>query len=185
MKKILIVIISIILIISVLASCNKTQADDTVNEKPSNESTDVVVGNNAICLTVNGVKITPNKEAAPIIEALGEPLEYTETESCGFEGKDKTYKYNGFIIDTITLNNVEYIYIIQIVNDMTETDEGATIGMTSEEIQSIYKGKCKVDQSGHITVEFTNGLVSFFIKNGACNAISYQSTTLDHLQKEN
>ena len=58
-------------------------------------------------------------------------------------------------------------------------------GMTSEEIQNIYKGKCKVDQSGHITVEFTNGLVSFFIKNGACNAISYQSTTLDHLQKEN
>ena len=83
------------------------------------------------------------------------------------------------------MNNVEYIYIIQIVNDMTETDEGATIGMTSEEIQNIYKGKCKVDQSGHITVEFTNGLVSFFIKNGACNSISYQSTTLDHLQKDN
>ena len=41
-----------------------------------------------------------NTDVAPVIEALGEPLHYFESESCAFKGLNK-YTYGGFEISTI------------------------------------------------------------------------------------
>ena len=185
MKKTLILLLTITLILSLTVSCANSK--DTDNDKNDGTSTNdsnvnLTIGEDALSFSQNNIKITPNSEAKPIIEALGEPLEYSESASCGFEDMDKTYKYNGFVIDTVTTGGVEYIYIVQIINDMVSTPEGATIGMSLEEIQTAYNGKYEM-RDGHLTVSFTNGLMTCFIKNGVCTNITYESTTIPNLEK--
>ena len=187
MKKILILLLTLALILSVMASCSTPEDsgnDKNESEGSNNSGTDVVIGEDALGITENNVKVTPNSEAKTIIAALGEPLEYSESASCGFEDKDRTYKYNGFVIDTVTIKNVEYIYIVQIVNDMVSTPEGVSVGMTLKEIQDAYNGKYEM-RDGHVVVKFTNGLMTCFIKNGVCTNITYESTTIPNLQAEN
>ncbi len=183
MKKILILLLTLALVLSVAVSCaNKKENENNENEgnDQNNSGANLVIGDNALSFSSNNVKITPNSEAKPVIEALGEPVEYSESASCGFEDLDKTYKYNGFIIDTVTIKGVEYIYIVQIINDMVSTPEGASIGMTLEEIQNAYQGRYEM-RDGHVNVPFANGLMTCFIKNGVCTNITYESTTIPNL----
>lgn len=183
MKRILILFLILTLTMSVMVSCATPEDNDANNNEgatTNNSGANLVIGDDALKFVVNNVDITPNKEAKPVIEALGEPLDYTESASCGFEDKDRTYKYNGFVIDTVTIKGVEYIYVVQITNDMISTPEGASIGMSTKEIQAAYNGKCKLD-GGNVTVAFTNGLLTFFIKNDVCTNITYESTTIPNL----
>lgn len=183
MKRILILLLVLTLALSVLVSCATAEnSTDNKKEETTTNATgaNLVIGDNALSFTANNVKITPNLEAKPIIEALGEPLEYSESASCGFEDLDRTYKYNGFVIDTVTIQGKEYIYIVQIINDMISTPEGVTIGMSLNEIKAAYEGKYTI-KDGHLTVEFTNGLMTCFIKNGVCTNITYESTTISNL----
>ena len=43
--------------------------------------------------TNGSVTIEMNSDAAAVVEKLGEPLDYFESESCAFEGLDKVYTY--------------------------------------------------------------------------------------------
>ncbi len=185
MKKILVLLLAITMILTALVSCSNPQGNgnDGPDHTNDGESANITVAADAFKLEYNGVSISPNAEAKPIIEALGEPVDYAETPSCGFEDKDRTYQYNGFIIDTVVINGVEYVYFIQLTNDTVETAEGVYIGMTTSEITEIYANKCSVNNDGHIEVAFTGGRLSFFMKNGACTSIAYESTSISDLEK--
>ena len=176
-------LVAAIIIATALTSCMEapTFSDPSTTDPDQPKEYNILVGLDARFIKVNNVKITPNEKAQPIIEALGTPLEYKEDTSCAFEDKDRTYVYSGFIIQTITLGGVEYIYLVELSSDLVTTDEGAAIGMSIDEIKSIYKGKYKTDDNGHLIVEFENGQLFFFIKNGACTNITYESTTLPNL----
>ncbi len=189
MKRSIAVLIIILITVTALAACGNSTVNDGTNggneeNTTSAQGVNLVIGDDALNFTAdNNVEITPNKEAKPIIEALGEPLEYIETASCGFDDMDRTYKYNGFVIDTVTINGVEYIYTVEIINDLISTPEGAYIGMTLAEIKDIYAGKYKMED-GHVVVEFVNGSMRCFIKNDVCTSITYQSTTIPNLEEQ-
>ena len=186
MKKLFIILI-VILTASILASCANSASNANGGKEETttanNPGTTLTIGEDALNFTVgeNNVKITPNLEAKPVIEALGEPLEYIESPSCGFEGMDKTYKYNGFVIDTVTLSGTEFIYVVQITNDLVTTPEGVYVGMSADDIKAIYKDKFSI-VNNNVMVEFTNGIMTCFIKNGVCTNITYESTTIPNLQ---
>ncbi len=179
MKKILVLLLTIIIISSALISCADTSNSSGGSNGGAHEhnvTNALVVGEDALTFDTNGVKITPNAKAASILEALGEPLDYTESQSCAFPGKDRTYKYNGFIIQTIEdETGEEYIYFIELKSDLVSTPEGAYINMTLKEIQDIYKDKYEM-VDGHVVIRFTGGNMRCFIKNGVCKSITYEST---------
>ena len=75
MKRISVFLLATIMLLS-LVGCGSTDID------PQEEN---------FSFTYNGTKITLGAEAAPIIDALGEPRSYTEEPSCAFDGMDKTY----------------------------------------------------------------------------------------------
>lgn len=183
MKKILILLLAITMIMTVLVSCTNPQNDGGKDPSSGDETGSITVGSDSLKLEYNGVSIAPNAEAKPIIEALGTPVDFAETPSCGFEDKDRTYQYNGFIIDTVVVSGVEYVYFIQLTNDTVETAEGAYIGMSTDEISEIYGSKSSVNSSGHIEVSFSDGRLSFFMKNGVCTSIAYESTSIASLEK--
>lgn len=95
-------------------------------------------GADAFTFTYNDVSIDMNAEAAPVIEALGEPEGYTEQASCVFDGVDKTYSYSGFCISTYPKDGADYIYQLWFTDGQTATAEGVRIGDPESKVEQIY-----------------------------------------------
>ncbi|MCD8211433.1 MAG: hypothetical protein LUC17_00180 [Oscillospiraceae bacterium] len=89
-------------------------------------------------LTLDGVKIEMEAPAEPIVEELGEPKDFFESESCAFEGLDKEYTYSGFKLKTYPVDDVDYVSSVVFMDDTISTDEGITIGSTLEEVVEAY-----------------------------------------------
>ena len=92
--------------------------------------------------TYNGTRITLGAEAAPIVDALGEPRSYTEEPSCAFDGMDKTYYYGGFYLSTYPLDGKDYVYSIWFADDSVETEDGIRIGTTQAQVEGICGENC-------------------------------------------
>ena len=80
-------------------------------------------------MTYKNVKIIPGAEIAPIVAALGQPQNYMESPSCAFTGLDKIYTYPHFMIYSYPMNNVDYVYMVTLTDDIVSTDEGVKIGI--------------------------------------------------------
>jgi len=87
---------------------------------------------------LEGTEVKLNAEMAPIVEALGEPDNYFESESCAFQGLDKVYTYGSVVITTYPLEEIDYVYTIELKDDTVETAEGIYIGATKDDVTSAY-----------------------------------------------
>ena len=92
--------------------------------------------------TYNSTKITLGGEAAPIINALGEPKSYTEEPSCAFDGMDKTYYYGSFYLSTYPMDGKDYVYSIWFADDTVATEDGIRIGSTQAQAEAIFGANC-------------------------------------------
>lgn len=92
--------------------------------------------------TYNGTKITLGAEAAPIIDALGEPRSHTEEPSCAFDGMDKTYYYGSFYLSTYPMDGKDYVYNLWFADDGVATDEGIRIGSSQSQVEDAYGKEC-------------------------------------------
>jgi len=92
--------------------------------------------------TYKGILILPGAEAAPVLEALGEPKSYTEEPSCAFEGMDKTYYYGSFYLTSCTMDGKDYVNMLWFADDGVATDEGISIGSTRTQVEEVYGRDC-------------------------------------------
>lgn len=138
MKRISIILLAAVMLLS-LVGCGSTDID------PQEEN---------FTFTYNGTKITLGAEAAPIIDALGEPRSYTEEPSCAFEGMDKTYYYGSFYLSTYPMDGKDYVYNLWFADDGVSTDEGIRIGSTQSQVEDAYGKEC------------FNGTTSFVLTKG-------------------
>ena len=123
-----------------------------------NSFTDFAAEQDTLTFTYNGLEIAPHAEAAPVIEALGEPKSYTEETSCAFEGLDKTYYYGSFYLATYPMEGKDYVYTLWFADDTVTTAEGIRIGSPQSQVEEAYgadsfngsnsyvvtKGKCRL-----------------------------------------
>lgn len=152
MKKISILLLSAVML-SILTGCAPS------DPAPRQEG---------FTFTYNGIQITPDADAAPVIEALGEPKSYTEEPSCAFDGMDKTYYYGSFYLSTYPLDGTDHIYSIWFADDSVATDEGIRIGSTQAQVEDIYGANCfqgsnactQTQGDSKLTILLTDGLVS-------------------------
>ena len=118
--------------------------------------------------TYNGCQIALNADAAPVIAALGEPLNYTEEASCAFDGLDKTYGYGSFYLSTYPLDGNDHVYSIWFADDGVSTEEGIRLGDSQAEVESAYGTECfngtnvysLVKGESRLTILLTEGKVS-------------------------
>lgn len=157
MKRISVFLLATIMLLS-LVGCGSTDID------PQEEN---------FSFTYNGTKITLGAEAAPIIDALGEPRSYTEEPSCAFEGMDKTYYYGSFYISTYSLDGKDHIYNLWFADDGVATDEGIRIGSTQSQVEDTYGKDC------------FNGTTSFVLTKGQCKLmILIEDDTVSNIRYE-
>ena len=124
--------------------------------------------------TVQGVDILMHAPAAPILEALGEPVSYTEEASCAFTGLDKTYYYGGFYIQTYPMGDEDFIYSAWLVDDSSTTPEGIYIGATQAEVEAAY-GSDGFNGSNAYIMPGTTSTLTVIIDGGVVSSIQYDA----------
>ena len=123
--------------------------------------------------TYNGTIITLGAEAAPIIDALGEPRSYTEEPSCAFDGMDKTYYYGSFYLSTYPMGGKDYIYNLWFADDGVATGEGIRIGSTQSQVEDAYGEECFNGTSSLALTKGQSRLV-ILIEDGKVSSIRFE-----------
>ncbi len=161
MKKI-IPILLLITIVFLTASCGNKETKDDNNEKNMPEST--------YSLKTDERTIDLNTEFTK--DTYGEPLDYSETASCAFEGLDKTYTYEQYEITTYPKDDKEYIYSILLLDPNVKTTEGVAIDDSKDKMIEVY-GEDYQEEEGNYT--YTKGKTSivFVIQDDKIISIEY------------
>lgn len=137
MKKILSLILALTMVLA-LAACGGETSAETTAPVSGGELSPVTPDPNAWKYSVRGIDVQMHASAAPVLEALGEPVSYTEEASCAFTGLDKTYYYGGFYLQTYPLGEEDYIYSLWLVDDSSSTPEGIYIGSSKADVEAAY-----------------------------------------------
>lgn len=124
------------------------------------------------------VSVWADMDMKTVLEGLGEADTYFEAASCAFEGLDKTYTYAHFQIETYPDGEIDRVSSIVFLDDLAETAEGVSIGMTKEEMESAYGTDYAAD--GDMAVYTKDGMhLSFLVKDGKIESVQYDSAVLD------
>lgn len=153
---------------------NKENVNTPVQEEVKSDETkeDKTKEPSGYAFQYNGVSIYMNVDAAPIVDALGEPSNYFEAESCAFKGLDKTYTYPGFEITTYPLDDKDYISSVYLMDDTVSTPEGVYLGATFDDMKAAY-GDNYIESSGSYTYIKDESKLQFIVMNDEIISITY------------
>lgn len=121
----------------------------------------------------NGTEILPDAEAAPVLAALGTPVQTFEQDSCAYQGKDKIYTYSGFQVGVYPVNGVDKISFIYLLDNTVSTPEGIKIGSTAAQVMETY-GKDYEEQFGVYRYVLGNTQLVVSTTNKVVDGIEYQ-----------
>ena len=136
-------------------------------------STDIDPQEDNFSFTNNGIKITLGAEAAPVIDAMGEPRSYTEEPSCAFDGMDKTYYYGSFYLSTYPMDGKDYVYNLWFADDGVATDEGIRIGSSQSQVEDAYGKECFNGTNSFVLTKDHSRLL-ILIEEGTVSSIRYE-----------
>jgi len=119
-----------------------------------------------------GLTIKMGGPAAPIIQALGEPINYFESPSCAFDGIDKIYVYNGFELFTFPVDGEDFVLSVNLTDDSVTTNEGIYLGMALDKVIAAY-GEDYTQLLGQYTYSSGGATLSFLIENDKIVVITY------------
>lgn len=168
MKKILFTLI----LITLLVGCSKNNNNGNTIEN----NTQTAENTAGYQFDYQGVTMFMNDNAAAIVDALGEPIDYFEAPSCAFQGLDKIYYYSGFDLSTYPGTDGDYISAIEFTDDSVSTKEGIFIGNTRDEVIKTY-GNDYTGESGSLTYTKGKTKLNFLIENNAVTSINYEFIT--------
>lgn len=162
----------------IMAGCGSTE-DTTVDTKADKET--VGTANNestpdGFGIQIKGVSIVPNAKMDQIVEELGEPDNYFESESCAFQGLDKVYTYGSVIVKTYPEEGQDYVYTIELKDDTVTTAEGAYIGLSKEDIIASY-GNDGEDSGNALTYTKGSSVLAFIFEDEKVSSITYTAIT--------
>ncbi|ONI40370.1 hypothetical protein AN639_04985 [Candidatus Epulonipiscium fishelsonii] len=70
--------------------------------------------------------------------ALGTPISTMNAPSCHFEGNDTIYTYTDYTLYTYKEGNDDKLYLIELTTPSIQTQKGAKVGMSMDEITNMY-----------------------------------------------
>ena len=170
MKKIFALILALTMVLALAACGGDTAPETTAPAAKAPMAPDA----SSWKYTVRGVDILMHAEAGPILEALGEPVSYTEEASCAFTGLDKTYNYGGFFLNTYPIGDADYIYGVCLMDDSSTTPEGIYIGATQAEVEAAYGAEGFNGTNAYI-LKSTTTTLTIILDDGLVSSIQYDA----------
>ena len=171
MKKIFALILALTMVLTMAACGGETAPEPTA---PAAQNTPATPDAASWKYTVQGVDIMMHANAAPILKALGDPVNFTEEASCAFTGLDKTYYYGGFYLQTYPIGDEDYIFAAWLVDDSSATPEGIYIGATQAEVEAAY-GAESFNGSNAYILKGTTSTLTIILEDGAVSSIQYDA----------
>lgn len=121
----------------------------------------------------NGVSVTMNGAAAKFIKKAGKPNKTISRKSCAYDGKDRTYEYDDFILYTYSNSDdgPEYVGGITFLTKKVKTKEGIRIGSSYDDMIEKYgEGE---ENYGIYTYKKGNSAIQIEIKDNKVNNLRY------------
>ena len=131
--------------------------------------------------TINGVEIIMGHPAFPIIENLGEPQNYHESISCAFDGIDRSWYFNGFIVHAYPLGDEDFILSVILTDDINGTDRRIYLGMTYDDMVRAYGSDYERDQDQYL-YRLGSTSLAFIMQDGYIGQITYRYEDAPELQ---
>ena len=172
MKKIFALILALTMVFA-LAACGGETAPETT-APAAGDATPVTPDASSWKYTVQGVDIMMHANAAPILKALGDPVNFTEEASCAFTGLDKTYYYGGFYLQTYPMGEEDFVYSVWLVDDSSTTPEGIYIGASQAEVEAAY-GTEGFNGSNAYVMTGTTSTLTIILTDGVVSSIQYDA----------
>lgn len=123
----------------------------------------------------NGVVLSPDGDMAPVLEALGEPDDYSEVISCMFEsGMDKTYTYPDLTIYTYPTATEERILLIDVTSPNVQTSRGVKVGDSLDGALLAYTDILTPESDTRYTATIGDKFFSIMGEGGLVTNISYE-----------
>lgn len=169
MKKILALVLALAM---TLAACGGETTPETT--APAAQNTPATPDAASWKYTVQGVDIMMHANAAPILKALGDPVNFTEEASCAFTGLDKTYYYGGFYLQTYPMGEEDFVYSLWLVDDSSTTPEGIYIGASQAEVEAAY-GTEGFNGSNAYVMTGTTSTLTIILTDGVVSSIQYDA----------
>ena len=173
MKKTFALVLALMLVLTMAACGGETPAGTTEPNAPAVQGP-TQPDANSWKYTVRGVDVMMHAEAAPVLEALGEPVSYTEEASCAFSGLDKTYNYGGFFLQTYPLGEKDYIFSAWLMDDSSTTPEGIYIGASQAEVEAAYGAEGFNGDNAYI-LKGTTSTLTIILEDGFVSSIQYDA----------
>ena len=174
MKKLLIVTIVLCLVLGLAACGASTTPNDTASSNTNTDTAPSAPAEDGFAFTYKDTEITLHAPAAPIVSALGEPVKYTESTSCAFEGLDKSYYYGSFYLETYPNNGEDFVYGWWFADDSVTTQEGIYIGATQAEVEAAY-GAESFNGSNAYILNGTTSTLTIILEGGNVTSIQYDA----------
>lgn len=176
MKKLFAILLSVCLLLSLAACGGETAPADNSNAgnagNAAQSAAPSYTKDQNFSFTYKGTEITLHAAAEPIVAALGEPVKYTESTSCAFDGLDKSYYYGSFYLETYPTDGKDFVSGWWFADDSITTAEGVYIGATQAEVEKAY-GTEGYNGSNAYTVTKEAGTLTIILEDGAVSSIQY------------
>ncbi len=149
---------------------NEEAAGNTANntQEPTGTNTE------GFSFEYNDVKIPMNVDAAPIVTALGESVDYFEAASCAFQGLDKIYSYNGFELGTYPNGDKDYVSYVTLLDDSVSTDKGVYVGSALDEVTAAYGNEYTVEGSSYV-YRLGESKLTFIVEEDVVAQVTYSA----------
>lgn len=161
MMKALALIVALICVVSVFASCNA----ETPENKDDAASVEYYVN-------YKGTKIELDKKADSVLSALGEPKSTASLGDCGGFGLQTRYTYADLVLYTVKNDSGETIDQISLSNDLVETPKGICVGDLSDDVIKAY-GEPTAKNDTKIEYEKGSLILKFGLESGAVKSINF------------
>ncbi len=181
MKKTLLILL-LVTVVVLSAACSSGPGDSSVPESVSADQGNQTVSRDtnipaseSYVFEFNGASVGIGDLLDIAASKFGVPSDddIVTTDSCAFGGKDTVYYYPSFEISANNETGVFVIYNIYLKDDTVSTKEGAYVGMTSDEVKTIYGAP---DQTNDGSIVYVKGdmALEFILKSGSVIAITYK-----------
>ena len=157
--RILVLAMALLCVTSLFSACN--------GEQDNSGSTKI-----GYYIEYNGTRIELDKNATPVLSALGTPNDTISLGDCGGFGAQTKYTYDDFVLYTVTNGSGETIDQIALSNDLVETPKGICVGDSSEDVIKAY-GEPMVKNDKKIEYESGSFVLKFGLENGAVKSINF------------
>ena len=154
-----------------VAGCGSSDDVKVIDGQQKADAQSVAAG---YVFSYQGTEIAVDADFAPILETLGEPNTYFESESCAAQGIGKNYSYTDFEIETYPDGDVDRVLYVMLTSDAVSTAEGINLSSSKEDVIAAY-GEPTKEVSGSLIYEMGDMKLKFLFSGDSMVSIEYDS----------